>query len=595
MILIVEADPAQRRLIADALARAGLAHEAVASAAEAAARLARRAPDAPTLAALDIDLPGEEALALLRRLRADRPDLPILALSARASVARAVAAMRAGADDVLLTPLAPERLARAVREALTRARAAARPAASPRAAGPDALAPGPGPALAAAGPGGRPSGAAGAARSAQRAAAGLAVATKADAACAAASGDARPRAGARPMAAAEEADAAAAEILTDLRPPPSGADGAPASARSDPFAGLVAVAEASRAAVALARRAADAEIPVLFLGESGVGKEVFARALHAASRRAAGPFVAVNCGALPEGLVESILFGHEKGAFTGATERRAGRFAEAQGGALFLDEVGELPPPAQVKLLRALQEREIDPVGAARPRAVDIRVLAATNRDLRAEIAAGRFREDLYWRLAAFPIPLPPLRARRADIPQLADRLLARLAAAEGRPAPALTPDAAALIAAADWPGNVRALENALHRAMVLAGAGPLEAGHFDRGAAAAETTGAGMAPESGARAGTTLAGSAAGSGAAAGTAPAGPEAAAGAAAGTAAPGFGPDGHVLPLAAVEAAHIRRALAFYRGRMAEAARRLGVGRSTLYRRLAELGLAPPPPR
>ncbi|MFN3616139.1 MAG: sigma 54-interacting transcriptional regulator, partial [Rubrimonas sp.] len=176
------------------------------------------------------------------------------------------------------------------------------------------------------------------------------------------------------------------------------------------FERLSAESPATRAALALARRAAPTETTVLFEGESGVGKEVFARALHAASPRAAGPFVAVNCGALPEGLIESTLFGHERGAFTGAVERRAGRFVEADGGTLFLDEIGELPPAAQVRLLRAVQEREVEPVGGAGPRPVNIRLLAATNRDLRVEALAGRFREDLFYRVCAFPIRIPPLR-----------------------------------------------------------------------------------------------------------------------------------------------------------------------------------------
>ncbi|MDT8345171.1 MAG: sigma-54 dependent transcriptional regulator, partial [Thermohalobaculum sp.] len=192
------------------------------------------------------------------------------------------------------------------------------------------------------------------------------------------------------------------------------------------FDDLIAASPAIRTAIGLARRAAGSDIPVLIDGESGTGKEVFARAIHGDGPRTGRAFVAVNCGALPGDLIESILFGHEKGAFTGAVDRRPGKFKEASGGTLFLDEVGELPMPAQVKLLRAIQTGEIDPVGATGSVKVDIRLISATNRDLRAMVAAGTFREDLYYRLSVFPLALPPLRERRADISGLAEMFLAR-------------------------------------------------------------------------------------------------------------------------------------------------------------------------
>ena len=186
------------------------------------------------------------------------------------------------------------------------------------------------------------------------------------------------------------------------------------------FNDIIAKSPAMQAVLRMAEKAAASSIPVLIAGESGVGKELIARAIHGSGERRAKPFVAVNCGAMPENLIESILFGHEKGSFTGATERHVGKFAEASGGTLFLDEVGELPPTAQVKLLRALQEGEVEPVGARKPVQVDVRLVSAINRDLIADVKRGRFRDDLFYRLHVFPIAVPPLRERRADIPPLA-------------------------------------------------------------------------------------------------------------------------------------------------------------------------------
>jgi DNA-binding NtrC family response regulator len=196
---------------------------------------------------------------------------------------------------------------------------------------------------------------------------------------------------------------------------------------------------------------------------------LIARAIHGSGERRAKPFVAVNCGAMPENLIESILFGHERGSFTGATERHVGKFVEASGGTLFLDEVGELPPAAQVKLLRALQEGEVEPVGARKPVRVDVRLVSATNRDLIADVKQGRFREDLFYRLHVFPITVPPLRERPADIPPLARHFLARFAAEEGKRIRIVTPEALRLLGAFHWPGNIRQLENAVFRAVVLA------------------------------------------------------------------------------------------------------------------------------
>ena len=215
-------------------------------------------------------------------------------------------------------------------------------------------------------------------------------------------------------------------------------------------------------------RTARANSTVLVEGESGTGKELVARALHRNSPRRGGPFVAVNCAALSEGLLESELFGHERGAFTGADRQKQGKFETASGGTLFLDEVAELGPGIQAKLLRALQEREIDRIGGRAPVPVDIRLVAATNRDLEVAVAAGEFREDLYYRLNVLFVKTPPLRKRTEDIPQLASHFVEKYAREGGvRPRP-ISPEAAALLEAYDWPGNVRQLGNAIEQAMVL-------------------------------------------------------------------------------------------------------------------------------
>jgi DNA-binding NtrC family response regulator len=328
--------------------------------------------------------------------------------------------------------------------------------------------------------------------------------------------------------------------------------------------------------IRLGERAAHSNIPVLIEGESGVGKELVARAIQGGSDRKGKPFVTVNCGALPANLVESILFGHEKGAFTGATEKHTGKFLEANGGTLFLDEIGELPLDIQVKLLRALQEGEIDPVGAKRPARVDIRLVSATNQNLIELVKRGQFREDLFYRLNVFPIGIPPLRARREDIADLARRFAARFAAEEGRNIRGVTAEALSLLASYDWPGNVRQLENAVFRAVVLADGDELTVAEFPQIAAHVDGYDVRVPP---------------------------------------APAFAPmadpprereivrveirDPNVLPLLAnngemrkldeLEKETIRFALTHYRGQMSEIARRLGIGRSTLYRKMKEYGL------
>jgi two-component system response regulator HydG len=217
----------------------------------------------------------------------------------------------------------------------------------------------------------------------------------------------------------------------------------------------------------LATQAAPSMATVLVLGESGTGKELLARYLHERSSRSRGPFIGVNCAALPESILEAELFGHERGAFTGAVAKREGRFAKAAGGTLFLDEIGELSPAIQVKLLRVLQEGEYEPVGGDTVKA-DVRLVAATNRDLRAEIEKGRFREDLFYRLNVIALTAPPLRARREDIPLLCDHFLGVYCAKNGRSRLTLSPGAAARLFDYPWPGNVRELENVIERAVVL-------------------------------------------------------------------------------------------------------------------------------
>ncbi len=218
----------------------------------------------------------------------------------------------------------------------------------------------------------------------------------------------------------------------------------------------------------LVKKVAHSPSAVLITGETGTGKELIARALHSESPRRAAPFVAVNCGAISSGLMESELFGHVRGAFTGADRERQGLFSAASGGTLFLDEIGELPLDLQPKLLRVLQEGEVRRVGETKPRKVDVRVVTATARDLKAEAEAGRFREDLFYRLDVVQVRLPPLRERREDIPLLAEHFVRRLAEREGRPAPAIAPEAAEVLKSYRWPGNVRELENFMEKTLIF-------------------------------------------------------------------------------------------------------------------------------
>ncbi|MFQ5564334.1 MAG: sigma-54-dependent transcriptional regulator [Parvularculaceae bacterium] len=339
------------------------------------------------------------------------------------------------------------------------------------------------------------------------------------------------------------------------------------------FKDLIGDSKALGHVMRLGERAASSNIPILISGESGVGKEMVARAIQGSSERAGRPFIIVNCGAIPENLVESILFGHEKGSFTGASAKHIGKFQEADGGTIFLDEIGELSADMQVKLLRALQEGEIDPIGAKRPVKVDVRVISATNRDLAVEVEKGGFREDLYYRLNVFPIEVPPLRERPEDIPALIDHFIARYNAEERRDVRGVRNEVTDVLVRQAWPGNVRQLENAIFRAVVLAEDAYLGAQDFPILQAEFEAAGILSGPpvldaeedEDGAppRVGRSDEG--------------------------AVPIFDEDGDVRPLSEIEGDLIKLAIEVYNGRMSEVARRLGMGRSTLYRKLREHGL------
>ena len=462
LLLLIDDEPAQRRLVSALAARGGWRAIFASEGEQAIATLGTQ--DGLQLDAILLDhwAPDADAAGLIAELRARRPALPILMLTANGSVAQAVAAMRAGATDFLVKPLAPERLLAALEAAV----------------------------------GGE------------------------------SAGELRP--------------------LTEKIPALLA------------FDEIVGSAPEFRAALAIAAKAARARVPVLLEGESGVGKEVVAEAIHAASPRGKKPMIAVNCGAIPANLVESELFGHEKGAFTGAFERKIGRFVDADGGTLFLDEVGEMPLDAQVKLLRVLQSGEVQPIGARHPREVDVRVIAATNKRLIEEVEAGRFREDLYYRLNVVQVTIPPLRERGGDIPALARHLLARIAEQPGLRPLGITDDALALLGKYEWPGNVRQLQNALFRAAVLCDGAALTRLDFPQIAAESAQRTAAPAPSAMATSGGVVL-------------------------------FKSDGNLRPLEDIEADVIRLAIGHYRGRMTEVARRLGIGRSTLYRKLGELGI------
>jgi DNA-binding NtrC family response regulator len=311
----------------------------------------------------------------------------------------------------------------------------------------------------------------------------------------------------------------------------------------------------------LGKRVSTSDIPVLLEGESGSGKEFMARAIHDLSKRSGKPFIAVNCGAIPENLVESILFGHEKGAFTGALYKTFGKFREADGGTIFLDEVGELPLDIQVKLLRVLQDGEIDSVGSNKPVKVDVRLISATNRNLSEEVKNSRFREDLFYRLNVFPIYVPTLRDRNGDVSLLIKHFIEKFAKYENKNIRGISPEAEDLLCKYQWPGNIRELKNTIFRAVVLCDSGVLSLSDFPQ-----VVSGLHNAITHGFM-------------------------------GEHAVKFNDGGLLMgkdsrdfrKLSDIEKDVITSALEYYGGRMSEVARKLGIGRSTLYRKLEEFGI------
>ena len=473
-LLLIDDEPAQRRLVSAIGARGGWWVRGAADV-DAAQRMLLDPQEPPFDAILlDLWLPGEEGMQLVRQLRALRPNLPLLVLTTQTSVAAAVEAMRAGANDFLVKPIAPDRLLSALDAATDRRKSA---------------------------------------------------------------GELRH--------------------LSEKISKPLG------------FDEIVGSAPLFRSALAVAAKAARARVPVLIEGESGTGKEIIAQAIHAASPRGKKQLHIVNCAAVPGNLLESVLFGHEKGSFTGAFDRQVGRFEDADGATMFLDEVAELPMDVQVKLLRTLETGEIQRIGSRITATIDVRVIAASNRKLSEEVAAGRFREDLYYRLNVVNVAIPPLRERITDLPALARHLLNRIAEQPGMRHLSITDDGLDVLMNYGWPGNVRQLQNALFRAAVLCEGDALTAADFPH--IATETTYGRRQDDYHA---TRLNG----------------------ASQSAAMSHGPgvtlyesDGHLRKLDEIEADVIRLAIGHYRGRMTEVARRLGIGRSTLYRKLGELGI------
>ncbi len=324
------------------------------------------------------------------------------------------------------------------------------------------------------------------------------------------------------------------------------------------FSDITGSSDAIEKTKTLAERAAQSNIPVLIKGESGVGKELFASAIHGSSARSGKPFIAVNCAAIPENLVESVLFGHEKGSFTGAIEKTIGKFREADGGTLFLDEIGELRLDVQVKLLRALQENEVEPVGAGKPVKVSVRLISATNRNLKDEVAKGSFREDLYYRINVFPFTIPSLKERKGDIIELLEHFADIFSAQENKSIRGISDEATKILCQYSWPGNVRQLENAVYRAVVLCDGNMLGVDDFQHIISAMDRTHKeaknAAIPEDGFIA-----------------------------------LFDEKGEFKNLHDFEGELLQKALGHYKWKISEVSRRLNIGRSTLYRKIEEFGI------
>ncbi|MDX2275292.1 MAG: sigma-54 dependent transcriptional regulator [Hyphomonadaceae bacterium] len=484
-ILIVDDDPAQRRLLQASVERNGFATRTAENGANAVASVETHQDIDVVL--LDLVMPGMSGQEALKEIRARRPELPCIVLTASGGIDTVVQAMQAGASDFFVKPASPERMLVSIRNALDMS-----------------------------------------------------------------------------------------NLKTEVVRLKKKASGQLS------FDDMVAAAPVMGPVVRMGRRAAASNIPVLITGESGVGKELLARAIQGASERAGRPFVTVNCGAIPENLVESILFGHAKGSFTGAVDNHAGKFVEANTGTLFLDEVGELPLDAQVKLLRVLQEGEVDPIGAKRPVKVDVRIISATNKDLAKLVADGAFREDLFYRLNVFPIEAPPLRERREDIPSLVARFISRFNAEEGRSVRGASDATMQMLLNYEWPGNVRQLENAVFRAVILCEGELLQPEDFPQISGLKPLAAANDAlpldlprpANDHAPAGLTLSHVVS----AAQEVQVSPVLV-----------FDTDGHLRRLEQIERDLIELAIDHYAGHMSEVARRLGIGRSTLYRKLREYGL------
>jgi DNA-binding NtrC family response regulator len=484
-VLIVEDDPAQRRILEEMVKRFGFDPSSADSGARGLELLGQQSGGTIELVILDLMMPGMDGLEFLERMQSVRGDVPVIVQTAQGSIETVIKAMRAGADDFVVKPVSPERLKVSIQNLL------------------------------------------------------------------------------KVNALTEEVKRLNKKVGGALT-----------------FDNLIASSPAMANVLRLGRRGAQSTIPILVEGESGVGKEMIARAIQGESDRSGRAFVAVNCGAIPENLVESILFGHEKGAFTGAANKHLGKFQEADGGTLFLDEVAELPLDMQVKLLRAIQEGEIDPVGSRKPVKVNIRLISATNRNMIEMVKAGQFREDLYYRLNVYPMMVPPLRDRKDDIPALVDYFITRLAAEEGRKVRGVDPVALGMLQAYAWPGNVRQLENTVFRAIVLCEGDVLMVEDFPQIAALVDGYEVKIPPAPAAVAKPIPAqaspmkssGGAVSDGMALGI-----------------PVVTEGGHIRKLEDVEADMIKLALHRYRGQMSEVARKLGIGRSTLYRKMRDLGL------